>query len=39
MNDTSVRKWCVMFDGGWTNIHDEERSDQPSVVTDTQIKN
>lgn len=34
MNEASVRKWCIMFNGGRTNVHDEERSGRPSVVTD-----
>jgi hypothetical protein len=24
MNDSSVRKWCRMFNAGRTNVHDEE---------------
>lgn len=34
MNEASVRKWCIMFNDGRTNVHDEERSGRPSVVTD-----
>lgn len=34
LNENSVRKWCIIFNGGWTNIHDEERSGRTSVVTD-----
>jgi hypothetical protein len=26
--------WCGMFKDGWTNVHDEERSGRPSVVSD-----
>jgi transposase len=33
MNESSVRKWCRMFNEGRTNVHDEERSGRPSVIT------
>lgn len=33
-NEASVRKWCILFNGRPTNIHDEEHSGQPSVVTE-----
>jgi len=35
MNVASVRKWCTMFRNGRTDVHDAERSGQPSVITDT----
>jgi len=34
MNVASVRKWCTMFRNGQTDVHDAERSGQPSVITD-----
>ncbi|GBM17507.1 hypothetical protein AVEN_193789-1 [Araneus ventricosus] len=35
MNEASDRKWCIMFNAGGTNIHDEERSGRLSVVTNS----
>ena len=34
MNAASVRKWCIMFRNGRTDVHDAERSGRPSVITD-----
>lgn len=34
MNESSVRKWCIQFKNGRTNVHDEEKSGRPSIVTD-----
>lgn len=34
MNESSVRKWCIMFNQGRTSVHDEERSGRPSLVTE-----
>ena len=34
MNAVSVRKWCTMFRNGRTDVHDNERSGRPSVITD-----
>ena len=34
MNVASVRKWCIMFTNGWTDVHDTEKSGRPSVITD-----
>jgi histone-lysine N-methyltransferase SETMAR len=34
MNGSSVRKWCRMFNEGKTNVHDEERSGRPSLITE-----
>ncbi|GFU26737.1 HTH_48 domain-containing protein [Trichonephila clavipes] len=34
MNESSLRKWCIQFKNGRTNIHDEEKSERPSIVTD-----
>ena len=30
----SVRKWCIMFTNGRTDVHDAEKSVRPSVITD-----
>ncbi|GFW20203.1 uncharacterized protein TNCV_1855271 [Trichonephila clavipes] len=34
MSDSRVRKWVRKFKDGRTNVHDEERSRQSSVITD-----
>ena len=34
MNAASVRKWCIMFTNGRTDVHDAENSGRPSVITD-----
>ncbi|GFW96597.1 HTH_48 domain-containing protein [Trichonephila clavipes] len=34
MNESSIRKWCIQFKNGRTNVHDEEKSGRPSTVTD-----
>jgi hypothetical protein len=34
MSEGTVRQWCRMFRDGRTDVHDEERSVQPSVVSD-----
>jgi transposase len=34
MNESSVRKWCRMFNEGRTNVHDGERSGRPSLITE-----
>ena len=34
MNAASVRKWCIMFTNGRTDVHDTEKSGRPSVITD-----
>ncbi|GFW19902.1 uncharacterized protein TNCV_3562051 [Trichonephila clavipes] len=33
MSDNKARKWVRKFEDGWTKLHDEERSGQPSVIT------
>ncbi|GFT98409.1 uncharacterized protein TNCV_4625581 [Trichonephila clavipes] len=33
MSDSKVRKWVRKFKDGRTNVHSEERSCQPSVIT------
>jgi hypothetical protein len=38
MNDGTVRQWCRMFKDGRTNVHDEERSVRPSVVSDDLVQ-
>jgi len=34
MSESEVRQWCRLFKEGRTNVHDEELSGRPSVVTD-----
>jgi hypothetical protein len=34
MNGSNVRKLCRMFNEGRTNVHDEERSGCPSLITE-----
>jgi hypothetical protein len=34
MNAASVRKWCIMFTNGGTDVRDAEKSGRPSVITD-----
>jgi hypothetical protein len=34
MNESSVRKWCIQFKNGRTDVHDQEKSGRPSIVTD-----
>jgi hypothetical protein len=34
MSEGTVRQWCRTFKDGRKNIHDEERRDRPSVVSD-----
>jgi hypothetical protein len=38
MSGGTVRQWCRMFKDGQTNVHDEERSGQPSVVSDDLVQ-
>jgi hypothetical protein len=33
MSDGMVRRWCRMFSEGRTNVHDDDRSGRPSLVT------
>jgi arsenate reductase-like glutaredoxin family protein len=33
MSDGMVRRWCRMFSEGRTNVHDDDRSGHPSLVT------
>jgi hypothetical protein len=32
-SDEMVRRWCRMFSEGRTNVHDDDRSGRPSLVT------
>ncbi|GFY07655.1 HTH_48 domain-containing protein [Trichonephila clavipes] len=34
MNESSIRKWCIEFKNGRTNVRDEEKRGHPSIVTD-----
>ena len=34
INAASVRKWCIMFTNGRTDVHDAEKSGRPSVITE-----
>jgi hypothetical protein len=34
MNESNVRKWCRMFNEGKTNVHNEEQSGCPSLISD-----
>jgi hypothetical protein len=38
MNEGAVRHWCRMFKAGWTDVHDEEQSGQPSIVSDDLVQ-
>jgi transposase len=33
VSDGMVRRWCRMFSEGRTNVHDDDRSGRPSIVT------
>jgi hypothetical protein len=37
MHEETVRQWCRMFKDGQTNVHDEQQSGQPSVVSDNLV--
>ncbi|MEL7441188.1 MAG: hypothetical protein AAGJ58_22190, partial [Pseudomonadota bacterium] len=34
MSEGRVRQWCINFKHGRTNVHDEDRSGRPSLVTE-----
>jgi len=34
MNRQNVRKWCSEFSEGRTDVHDEQRSGRPSLISD-----
>jgi transposase len=38
MSEGTVRQWCRMFKDGRTNVHEEERSGRPSVVSDDLVQ-
>jgi hypothetical protein len=38
MSEGTVRQWCRMFKDERTNVHDEERSGRPSVVSDDLVQ-
>jgi transposase len=38
MREGTVRNWCRMFKDGRKNVHDEERSGRPSVVSDDLVE-
>jgi hypothetical protein len=38
MSEGTVRQWCRMFKDGQTNVHNEERSGQPSVRSDDLVQ-
>jgi hypothetical protein len=39
MSEGTVMQWCKMLKDGRTNLHDEERSGRPSVVSDDLVQN
>jgi hypothetical protein len=38
MSEGTVRHWCRMFRDGPTDVHDEERSGRPSIVSDYHVQ-
>uniref|UniRef100_A0A8C5SQD0 Mos1 transposase HTH domain-containing protein n=1 Tax=Laticauda laticaudata TaxID=8630 RepID=A0A8C5SQD0_LATLA len=34
ITEGGVRQWCIKFKNGQTNVHDEQRSGYPNIVTD-----
>lgn len=34
ISESSVRKWCIRFKNGRVNVHDEEKSGRPSILSD-----
>ena len=34
MNRQNVKKWCREFSEGGTDVHDEQRSGRPSLISD-----
>jgi transposase len=38
MSEGTVGQWCRMFKDGRTDVHDEERSGRPSVVSDDLVR-
>jgi hypothetical protein len=37
MSEGDVRQWCRMFRDGRTNVHNDQQSGWPSVVSDTRV--
>jgi hypothetical protein len=38
MSDGMVRRWCRMFSEGRTNVHDDDWSGRPSLVTEDMLE-
>jgi hypothetical protein len=38
MSEGTVRQWCGMFKDGQTDVHDEQQSGRPSVVSDALVQ-
>jgi transposase len=38
MSEGTVRQWCRMFKDGRTNVHDEDRSGRPCVVSEDLVR-
>jgi hypothetical protein len=38
MSEVTIRQWCRMLKGWRTNVHNEERSGQPSTVCDDLVQ-
>jgi hypothetical protein len=38
MNQQNVMKWCCEFSEGRTDVHDEQRSGRPSVISDNLLR-
>jgi transposase len=34
MTRQNVTKWCREFSKGWTDVHDEQRTGRPSLISD-----
>ncbi|GFU75906.1 HTH_48 domain-containing protein [Trichonephila clavipes] len=37
MNESSIRKWCIQFKNGQTNVYDEEKGGRPSILTNVLV--
>lgn len=38
ISEGGVRQWCIRFKNGRSNVHDEEKSGRPSIVTDELVE-
>jgi transposase len=38
MSDSMVRRWMRLFNEGRTNVHDEERTGRPSLISDVLVQ-